>query len=179
MKKLLVPKKTSSQAGFTLIEILVVIVIIGLLATIGASNFRSSQIKSRDAKRKADLKHVSEALEMFYNDHGTYPDPNVADGRLSDETGAVIDWGGEFSDTQGTIYMTVLPEDPTATNSYYYDPRVNSYQLYARLENAQDRDIPAEGMVYSDTDCGVQTCNYGVSSSNTTPVEGHSLVSDS
>ena len=60
------------QRAFTLIELLVVIAIIGLLASVVMVALSNARGKARDAKRKADLEQVSKALELYYNDHGTY-----------------------------------------------------------------------------------------------------------
>jgi type II secretion system protein G len=163
------PKKS----GFTLIELLIVIVILGILATVGLASFTSSQMKSRDAKRKANLQQISQALELYYNDKGQYPSSDASGNMYGCGAAgtAVCTWGSSvFSNTTtGTIYMTKLPTDPSS-NSYYYKATINSglytkYQLYARLENLQD----TKSIITTNLNCGTQTCNYGVSSSNTTP----------
>src|SRR5680860_400779 len=68
---------TSSQnnanRGFTLIELLVVIAIIGLLSSIVLASLNSARVKARDANRYSDLWNVKLALEMYYDDHGSYP----------------------------------------------------------------------------------------------------------
>ena len=61
------------KLGFTLIELLIVIAIIGLLSTLSVLALNQARIKSRDTKRVADVKQMMTALEMFYNDAGTYP----------------------------------------------------------------------------------------------------------
>ncbi len=70
MKKLLRNKNTK---GFTLIELLVVIAIIGLLASVVLLALNSARAKSRDAKRLADVRQLTTALELYYNDFNAYP----------------------------------------------------------------------------------------------------------
>src|SRR5574344_1894140 len=63
----------SNLQGFTLIELLVVIAIIGILATLAIVSLTTARSSSRDAKRIADLKQLQTALEVYYNDYGSYP----------------------------------------------------------------------------------------------------------
>lgn len=166
-------------SGFTLVELLIVISIIGILAGIGLASFNSAQAKSRDAKRKTDLQQVGNAMELYYNDKGQYPAPATDNSGnfMGCWAGAVLEctWGSltvPFSNTTtGTTYMIKLPTDPLTKGKYFYKAtpslgRYTKYQLYARLENTQDKSI-----LPTDTglDCGTGTCNYGVSSGNTTP----------
>jgi general secretion pathway protein G len=166
-------QEITSNRGFTLVELLIVIVILGILATIGLSTFASSQQKSRDAKRKTNLAQVAEALELYYNDKGQYPGSDGSgqmNGCGENATGTCT-WGSSaFSNTTtGTVYMIKLPEDP-ASNTYFYIASAvgtspnKKYQLYARLENEND-----PSLITTAIDCGSLTCNYGVSSGNTTP----------
>jgi type II secretion system protein G len=159
-------------SGFTLIELLIVIAIIGILTSIGLVSFNSSQMKSRDAKRKANLQQIASALELYYNDKNQYP-VGDSEGRVMGcgaGATAVCTWGTTpFSNTTtGTIYMTKIPTDPSSYNYYYRASRVSGiytkYQIYAHLENSQDKSI-----ITTTLSCGTATCNYGISSGNTTP----------
>ena len=143
------------KKGFTLVELLVSITIIGILSSIGLSTFTSAQMKSRDAKRKAHLKQVADSFEAYYNDHGQYPaDANIV-------------WDQIFTDGE-TTYMVKLPKDPTQGLTYEYLPAAGwkSFQLYARLENTNDS---AVFIFTTPPSCGTLPCNFGVSSGNTTP----------
>jgi type II secretion system protein G len=160
------PKKS----GFTLVELLIVIAIIGILASIGLASFNSSQMKSRDAKRKSDFQQLANALELYYNDKGQYPASDASGNILGCKAGATdtCTWGSltvPFSNTTtGTIYMVRLPADPSSTY-YFYVSTGTTYKLYARLENTQDKSIISTGV-----SCGSSiNCNFGISSSNTTP----------
>ena len=165
--------------GFTLIELMVVIVIIGILVTMGIFAFQSSQKKSRDARRKEDLSQISKALEMYNNDHGAYP-PASADGLIK---GCGIgftepcDWTTTFGNDSTVTYMVKLPKDPTSTWNYMYKEATKGYYLYARLENLEDSSFPESGPIeYTDVYCasGVY-CNYVLTSSNTTQPIGISV----
>ncbi|MCX6816558.1 MAG: prepilin-type N-terminal cleavage/methylation domain-containing protein [Candidatus Beckwithbacteria bacterium] len=154
------------KTGFTLVELLVSITILGILASIGLGVFTSAQIKSRDARRKSNLDQISKALEMYFNDYKEYPDSDT--GNISGFT-----WGtSSFQDTKGTVYMVKLPKDPVSGYTYYYaaipTAGINTkFQLYAHLENTQDPSIITPS---GSPNCGTgKPCNYGVSSSNTTP----------
>ncbi len=67
-------KNKSKNQAFTLIEILVVATIIGILVTVAAVSFANSQKRSRNARRKADLETVRQALVLYRQDHGSYGD---------------------------------------------------------------------------------------------------------
>ncbi|MDD3679645.1 MAG: prepilin-type N-terminal cleavage/methylation domain-containing protein [Candidatus Shapirobacteria bacterium] len=148
--------------GFTLIELLIAVVIIGILAAIGLGQFHTAQIRSRDAQRKENLSSVAKALEMYYNDHGRYPDNLVWGSSLEDDDG------------QGTIYIKDLPNDPSAGANYFYQTDEESagyYKLYAYIEHGSDRCFAEGGQCledgYSDTDCGSgRLCRYCLASPN-------------
>ena len=172
------------KKGFTLIELLVVITIIGILSSIGLNTFTSSQKKGRDTKGKAHLKQLTDALEAYNNDFGEYPDEDngkiVGCGDIDSKT--TCSWGTSAfqNDDTETVYMILMPEDPTTGQNYFYDVTTTfgintQYQLYARLENTLDIAVPKnasdEPQVYPSTTCSTTAptgCNYGVSSTNAT-----------
>jgi type II secretion system protein G len=165
------------KKGFTLIELMVVIVIMGILVTIGTFAFQSSQKKSRDARRKSDLSQVAKALEMYNSDVGAYPEDDA--GKIKgcgDTPKTVCAWGSMFFNTTKATYMVKLPKEPMSNRVYYYKPATKGYLLYARLENLEDsaaakiEEPVGSGTylpgVYSQTNCGGVCCNYVLTSSN-------------
>ncbi|MGB9911055.1 MAG: type II secretion system protein [Microgenomates group bacterium] len=147
--------ENNQDKGFTLIELLVVITILGILAVIGLGSFSSSQMKGRDAQRKNDLSQIQKALEMYYNDNGSYP--------LTNQMQTLLNTGGSWTAAGGsTIYMKTVPKGPKG-DVYCYESDGSYYRLYAKLENVRDPKIitPQSSICAS--------YNYGVSSSNITP----------
>jgi prepilin-type N-terminal cleavage/methylation domain-containing protein len=165
-------KKTSS--GFTLMELLVVMAILGVLIVAGLASFTSSQKKSRDIKRKSDLRQISLSMETYYNDFGSYP---LSDSSTHQIKGCgtagttACEWGDPWKKTPAsgaaTVYMIALPEDPTTSRSYYYDSDGTYYKIYASLENERDEGAGVKLTGYGSLTCGgTNTCTYGISSPN-------------
>lgn len=61
------------QRGFTLVELLIVIIIIGILATLVIVTFTGVQAKARDSKRQTDIDAVDTHVEAFFAQYGFYP----------------------------------------------------------------------------------------------------------
>jgi prepilin-type N-terminal cleavage/methylation domain-containing protein len=128
--------------GFTMIELLVVVSIIGILAALALVSFTSSQKQARDAARKSDLKQYSTALEGFANkNNGLYPAYEVSAGTsASSDTGLCDDL--EISncpedpknDTD-TDFFYKYQSDGTATNGTAV---ATKYVLWGILENTDD-----------------------------------------
>jgi type II secretion system protein G len=65
--------RKTNQKGFTIIELLVVIVIIGILVALTLPNLFSAQARGRDTDRKNELKNLQQKLETYFNDNDEYP----------------------------------------------------------------------------------------------------------
>jgi general secretion pathway protein G len=61
------------QKGFTIVELLIVIVVIGILATLVIVTFSGIQQKARNTKRQTDINAIDGTVEAYYASNGYYP----------------------------------------------------------------------------------------------------------
>lgn len=109
------------NTGFSLIEVLVVVSLISFLSVLVISYFRAQIFKANDAKRKANLNRISQALEEYEKDFSCYPATAV----------------------NLQPYLDVVPKDPVFKTTYGYEIDITSacakwYKLYSKLENKKD-----------------------------------------
>jgi general secretion pathway protein G len=67
------PIRNPQSRGFTLIELMIVLAILGILLTIAQPNLRHALIKAREAVLKEDLFQIRDAIDQYYADSGKYP----------------------------------------------------------------------------------------------------------
>ena len=115
------------KKGFTLLELLVTISIIGILLAIGSASFSTAQRRGRDSRRQADMKSVQKALEQYYAVETEYPDS--------------VSSGGSITTSGGEVTMNQVPYDPKNSGSYVYSysksATNDAYCLCAYLENLE------------------------------------------
>ena len=102
----------ASQAGFTLIEIMVVVFILGLLVTLVAPRIIGRTDEARVTKAKADIKAIEEAANMFKLDNGFYP--NSAEGLA-----ALVQAPPRARKFNPDGYLSKVPVDPWGTEYVY------------------------------------------------------------
>lgn len=160
----ILPRKIISlkakRNGFTLIEVMIVVAIIGIMILIGIWAYRLQLLKGRDARRKADLARWQRMLEDYINDSVCYPEGVIC--------GPTI--GRSFES-----YLSEIPCDPINSTQYNYMYTYESgegcnkwYKVYAKLENEKDHIITQVGC---EGGCGPSNnYNYWVGSPNVTEV---------
>lgn len=95
--------------GFTIIELLVVVAVIGILATITLIGFNRYQADTRDSQRSSQVTIISEALERYYEKNGEYPSCPSLTGTASDVTSTVL--------TGLEAKTLVSPQDPNGEDN--------------------------------------------------------------
>lgn len=147
------------KKGFTLIEILVVIAIIGILASIVLVGLGGFRARGQDARRIADIRQVQNALELYYNKCGAYPRSGTCPESSGSDTSLSWDSLSTILKNAG-IGITSISKDPLSpSQEYYYGIAANNqtYVLGAKIDpnnSAMREDV--DGTVFS-IDCGSAT----------------------
>ena len=128
------------KRGFTLIEILIVVAIIAILASVVLVGLGPTQQAGRDARRLSDLRETQNAIELYFSKCGYYPGPAQASSPCGAFSG-VSDWAGLTTALTGSgIGVNSVPNDPSSGHTYYYaaDSTGANYILGAVLENTNN-----------------------------------------
>jgi prepilin-type N-terminal cleavage/methylation domain-containing protein len=112
-----------TERGFTVVELLIVIVVIGILAALVLNSFAGVQAKARDTQRKTDINAIATQLEACYNDtcNGTYPSLAALQ---QDSTGGWVEThlkGLDKNALRDSTNALLQGSTPTATAQYQYD----------------------------------------------------------
>lgn len=142
-------KKTnlaSTQRGFTMIELMVVIVILGILAAAVVPQLVGRDDKARVTVATSDVRNISNALSMYKLDNTNFPSTEEGIEALVNEPENARNWapGG---------YLPKLPKDPWGNEYIYISPGINGpYDLYSygadgvEGGNDYDEDISLENI---------------------------------
>ncbi|WP_153109022.1 type IV pilin protein [Propionivibrio limicola] len=125
--------KQKIQRGFTLIELMVTVVIIGILASIALPNYTEFMRKSRRSDGKAALLSISQALERYYTENSTYSAPALS------STSSI---GNTVSSEE--FYTLAFDADPTSAtvcgSTANTNPSSSSYRICATPTGVQSSD---------------------------------------
>src|SRR3569832_2002948 len=131
------PAGSPSQAGWTLIELMVVMTLIIVLSTIALAQYKNSIRQTKEAVLKSDLFHMRESIDQYYADKGSYPS----------SLQALVSEG----------YLRRIPEDPITksadtwvTTQAELDPTATSSSLGIFYVKSGADGVSLDGTRYSD-----------------------------
>jgi len=138
--------------GFTLIEILIVVAIIAILASVVLVGLGPTQQAARDSRRVSDVREVQNGLELFYNKCGYYPG-SINSGACATALPAAatcngISAGNTYCGVSATLtgaglQISAVPNDPIGGRSYGYAANLanspTNYIVQATLENSSSQ----------------------------------------
>lgn len=111
------------KKGFSLVEIMIVIAIVGLLVAIVSASTIAARMKARDDRRLSDMKVIQIGLALYHDVYRAYPAGN-----------------GDASLLNGTLvtqkFLPVIPDDPDPAQNYEYRSDGRTYCLGVKLERA-------------------------------------------
>jgi len=126
------------KSGFTILEVLVVVVFVGILAAVAIYSLNITRASNRDAKRVSDVSVIRSAITQFWLQQATYPASGPID---LGKPGAGADrlTGGGFvpSDADSTpVYLQQIPQAPNSGEYYRYHGSSAGYSLRFVTERA-------------------------------------------
>jgi prepilin-type N-terminal cleavage/methylation domain-containing protein len=154
----------TATKGFTLTELIVVISVIGILASVIFANINQGGAQSRDLKRQADLRNLQSALELYKNRHGQYPEGCQTAGTWSWQNGVGNDClpGDQYIQGLAPEFISRLPVDPNPQgNGTGYAYLTNSdrtvYKLIAYNTVEEFNAEPAGEFSFCDSDVSMSS----------------------
>ncbi len=166
--------KLKSEGGFTLIEIIVAVAIVGFLASIIFASTKEARIRSRDARRREDLIQIRTALNIYYDRFGNWIETASGCGWNGDGAGWFNVGTGSYPKAMSKCLSDagIIPSEikdptggttsnPTAGYSYmkYHCGSGNQKQVYvfAKLES-----LPQSATATDGTCCSTCDTSYGM-----------------
>ena len=155
------PHRPHIRHAFTLVEILIVVVILGIIATIVIGIFNGTVADARAKALKDDLRNMRGQIQLYYHEHGTYPTL----GSFAEQMVLYSDDVGNTSNTRTPLhrfgpYIAAMPRLPVGTNQgktgvtamgsyaagygWAYDPLTGDIRA-----NLPDTDVDEDGVPFN------------------------------
>lgn len=112
------------KGGFTLVELLIVIIVIAVLAAVAVPKFANRAVVAKESAVRADLKNLRQAIERFRADTGLWPAELAHLDDLSAPASGLDKTGARQPIVNGTFhgpYLERTPTSPITAGSYTYD----------------------------------------------------------
>jgi general secretion pathway protein G len=120
--------KTMQQTGFTIVELLIVIVVVAILASVSVVAYSGVQNKANDTTVQSDLYNFAKKITMYHANNGEYPKA-----------------GSRSSDSTKFPGMTFLPSkgayDIANNNLYYCDGTVNGVPAFIVMAKSKSKEV--------------------------------------
>lgn len=157
---------TSTKHGFTLIEILITITIIGILTALITTNLAGGRERASDSQKKQNLEQLKVSLHLYYTDYGHFPPPGNGLNFLACGNEGTTNCTDSFT-AGGKEYMAKLPKSGNQNAFRYYSCNSgDDFRLKINLTNSSDAEIadsqarcPADTCITDSQDgCPADTC---------------------
>jgi general secretion pathway protein G len=109
-------KSARAQLGFTLLELLVVLVILGMLAALAGPRVMKYIASSKTDTAKLQIEELASALDMYKLEVGRYPNTQEGLQALVEAPGGATNWNGPYLKKKG------VPKDPWGADYHYESP---------------------------------------------------------
>ncbi len=121
----------ASDKGFTVVEMIIVIIVLAVLVTLMAVSYGPLQAGARDSERQTEISQLKIALEKYYSNNSQYPDVCLG--------GDDVECVATDLETELAPYLDTIPEDPrTPDRDYLYirgGTSGNAYGLQIQYES--------------------------------------------
>lgn len=151
-------------SGFTIVELLIVIVVIAILAAISIVAYNGIQGRARDSERKTELASLKKALHYYYADNGDYADAGCGNGTGSGWLTSDYDGTGPHKPINTCLtdggYLSKVLTDPSGLGScsglgchaYMKANCSGTVYLFANLETLPQTSTDTDGTCYASWD---------------------------